>query len=112
MTSAGPDAICRIWRGWTTAANADAYENLLKETIFPGIVGRRIDGFQRIELLRHVTDQETEFTTLMWFNSMDAVRAFAGEAYATAVVPPAAQALLVRFDPTSTHSEVRARGDA
>jgi hypothetical protein len=43
----------------------------------------------------------------MWFDSLDAVRAFAGEDYATAVVPPKARALLQRFDDESAHYEVR-----
>ncbi len=42
----------------------------------------------------------------MWFDSLDAVRAFAGEDYEAAVVPPAARALLLRFDPRSAHYEV------
>jgi hypothetical protein len=36
--------IVRLWRGWTTAANADAYEELIRSTIFPGILDREIDG--------------------------------------------------------------------
>jgi hypothetical protein len=44
--------ISRIWHGWTTPANADSYENLLKSEIFPGILARKIEGFRRIDLLR------------------------------------------------------------
>jgi heme-degrading monooxygenase HmoA len=99
--------ICRIWHGWTATANADAYERLLRSEIFHGIADRRIPGYHGIELLRRPADGSVEFVTLMWFDSLDAVRAFAGADYETAVVPPAARALLERFDPRSAHYEVR-----
>jgi len=99
--------ICRTWHGWTTPANADAYERLLREEVFRGIAGRNIAGYHGIELLRRATGDEVEFQTMMWFDSLDAVRTFAGAAYDTAVVPPAARALLARFDAQSAHYEVR-----
>jgi heme-degrading monooxygenase HmoA len=99
--------ICRIWHGWTTPANADAYERLLRTEIFHGIAARRIPGYRGIELLRRPADGSVEFVTLMRFDSLDAVRAFAGADYETAVVPPAARALLERFDARSAHYEVR-----
>ena len=99
--------IARLWHGWTSPENADAYEELLKEQIFPGILAKRIAGFQRIELLRRPAGEEVEFITLMWFDSLEAIRAFAGDDYATAVVPPAARAVLSRFDERSHHYEVR-----
>jgi antibiotic biosynthesis monooxygenase (ABM) superfamily enzyme len=99
--------IGRIWHGWTTPRNADAYEGLLKTQVFPGIVARKIPGFRRIELLRRAAGDEVEFVTVMWFDSMEAVRAFAGEQCEVAVVPEAARAVLKRFDATSKHYEVR-----
>jgi antibiotic biosynthesis monooxygenase (ABM) superfamily enzyme len=99
--------IGRIWHGWTTPQNADGYEGLLKTQIFPGIVARKIPGFRRIELLRRAAGDEVEFVTVMWFDSMEAVRAFAGEQWEVAVVPPAARAVLKRFDATSRHYEVK-----
>jgi hypothetical protein len=99
--------ISRIWYGYTTPQNADAYEALLKTQIFPGILARGIDGFLRIELFRRALDDEVEFATVMWFTSLDAVRAFAGENWQQAVVPPAARALLKRFDERSRHYDVR-----
>jgi hypothetical protein len=105
--------ICRIWHGWTTPANADAYEQLLRTEIFDGIALRGIRGYHGIELLRRPGADVVEFVTLMWFESVDAVRAFAGPDYELAVVPPAARALLERFDARSEHYEVRqARGAA
>lgn len=99
--------ISRIWHGWTTPENADAYEALLKSEIFVGIQERQISGYQGIYLLRRDEGGEVEFVTIMWFDSLDAVRAFAGEDYETAVVPPKARALLSRFDARSQHYEVR-----
>ena len=99
--------ICRIWHGWTTPANADAYEELLRAEIFHGIARREIPGYRGIELLRRADRELVEFVTMMWFDSIDAVRAFAGPDYDLAMVPPAARALLHRFDDRSTHYEVR-----
>ncbi len=98
--------ISRIWHGWTTPDNADKYEALLREEIFVGIQDRHIRGFKNIQLLRRETGHEIEFVTIMLFDSLDAVRKFAGEDYEAAVVPPKARALLSRFDARSQHYEV------
>jgi heme-degrading monooxygenase HmoA len=100
--------ISRIWHGWTIPENADAYEALLKEEIFVGIGDRRIPGYRGIHLLRRDVGDEVEFVTVMWFDSLDAVRVFAGEDYEVAVVPAKARALLAHFDARSQHYEVRA----
>jgi hypothetical protein len=100
--------ISRIWHGWTTSANADAYESLLKSEIFVGIQNRRIAGYRGIQLFRRNLNDEVEFVTVMWFDAIDAIRAFAGEDYKVAVVPPKARKLLLRFDARSQHYEVRA----
>ena len=99
--------ICRLWHGWTTPANADAYEQLLREEVFLGIESRGIPGFKGIEMLRRPSGGEVEFVTLMWFASLDDVRQFAGEDYAKAVVPEGARRILKRFDAKSVHYEVR-----
>jgi len=100
--------IARIWHGWTTPGNADKYEALLKEEIFVGIQHRNIRGFRSIQLLRRDVGEEVEFVTIMVFDSLDAVREFAGEDYEAAVVPQKARALLSRFDHRSQHYEIRA----
>ena len=99
--------IGRFWHGYTVPQNADTYENLLKEEIFIGIRERNIQGFQEIQLFRRELGNEVEFITVMWFDSIESVRAFAGEDYEVAVVPPKARALLSRFDERSQHYEVR-----
>ena len=101
--------ISRIWHGWTTAGQADEYEALLKEEIFVGILDRRIPGFKSIQLLRRQVGDEVEFVTIMLFESLDAVREFAGKNYEQAVVPDKARAVLSRFDERSQHYEIRAQ---
>jgi antibiotic biosynthesis monooxygenase (ABM) superfamily enzyme len=102
--------ISRLWHGWTSPENADSYEALIRSNIFPGILGRRIAGLERIELLRRPLGAEVEFVTIMRFASWDAVRAFAGPDWEVSVVPPAARAVLARFDDKAQHYEVRAEG--
>lgn len=99
--------ICRIWHGWTTPANADGYEQLLKSEVFDWIAGRRIPGYRGIELLRRPGPESVEFVTMMWFDTLEAIQAFAGPDYEAAVVLPAARALLLRYDERSAHYEVR-----
>lgn len=96
--------ISRIWHGWTHPDNADAYESLLRDTVLPGIW--RVPGYRGAHLLRRVGDDEVEFVTITWFDSAEAVRAFAGPDDARAVVPDAARALLARFDERSAHYEL------
>ena len=104
--------IRRIWHGWTSPQNADAYEALLKEEIFVGIGDRKIPGYQGIQLLRRDVGSEVEFVTIMTFDDLAAVREFAGEDYEKAYVPAEARALLARFDERSHHYEVRAKHPA
>lgn len=99
--------ISRIWHGYTTHENSDVYEALLKEEIFTGIQGRSIPGFREIQLFRREFRDEVEFITVMWFDSLDAVRQFAGEDYEAAVVPPKARQVLAHYDQRSQHYEVR-----
>jgi heme-degrading monooxygenase HmoA len=100
--------ICRLWRGWTTRDNADAYERIVRGQVIPGIEERSIPGFRSIVLLRRERDQDVEFMTLMWFDSLDSVKAFMGEA---AHVPAEAQAVLADFDKRSAHYLVLDRRD-
>jgi heme-degrading monooxygenase HmoA len=104
--------ISRVWHGWTVPANADAYESLLKSEIFVGIQNRQISGYRGIQLFRRNFEDEVEFVTIMSFDSIDAIRDFAGEDYEVAVVPPKARKLLARFDQRSQHYEVRAESKA
>lgn len=99
--------IGRVWHGWTTLENADEYERVLTEEVFPAIAAKGVRGYRGIELFRRAAGDEVEFMTIMWFDSLAAVREFAGEDYETAYVPPAARAVLARHDERSSHYEVR-----
>ena len=114
--------IIRIWRGWTTPQNADAYEALLREEITGDSVnGAQPPGMLGIDVLRHdpdATDEaadpdspgaEVEFSTIMFFNDWEAVRAFAGSDVYAAVVPDADRALLTRWDEQSRHYDLLSR---
>jgi heme-degrading monooxygenase HmoA len=97
----------RVWRGWTTPENGPVYAKLLREQIFPAIAAKGVRGYLGIRLLRReLATGEIEFMTIMSFESLEAVRAFAGEAYERAYVPPAARQVLSRFDETSAHYEL------
>lgn len=98
--------ICRLWRGWTTPANAATYEAIVQGEVIPGIEALKILGFRHIDLMRRDLGDEVEFQTLMWFDDLDSIRAFVGEDYAVSHVPPAAQGALARFDKRAVHYEV------
>jgi len=93
--------ITRMWRGWTAAENADAYERFLLEELFPAM--QHIAGFRSAEVLRRDDGDEVAFVTLTRFESLDAVRAFAGDEYEVPVLEPPALALLSRYDERAEH---------
>jgi hypothetical protein len=99
--------IARIWHGYTSKENAETYENLLKQEIFEGIASKGIGGYKGIQLLKRQIEDEFEFTTIMWFESIRSVQEFMGEDYDTAYVLPQAQKLLLKYDKKSTHCELR-----
>jgi len=97
--------IARHWRGWTKVGNAEAYETLLKQTVLPGL--KAIEGYRGAYVLRNDGPDEAEFVVVNFFDSVDAVKRFAGPDYAVAVFEPEARKLLSRVEPTATHYEVR-----
>jgi hypothetical protein len=97
--------IVRIWRGWTTLQNADAYERIVSTEVLPEIAARDLPGYHGAYLLRRELAEEVEFSTIMLFDSIDNVRRFTGEDYEVAHVPPQARAVLARFDDRSAHYE-------
>ena len=70
--------ICRIWHGYTTQENADAYERVVRTEVIPAIEARSIPGFLSIDLLRRQLENEVEFMTVMWFDSQQAIVSFVG----------------------------------
>ena len=97
--------IKRVWHGWTTQENADEYQSLLKNEVFPGIEAKKISGYQSIELMRRDSPDEVEFVTIMTFDSLQNVIDFQGEDYTRCYVPDEAQLLLKRWDQVSAHYE-------
>jgi hypothetical protein len=98
--------ICRLWRGWTTRDNADAYERIVRNEVIPAIEERRIAGFRHIDVMKRELGEEIEFQTIMWFDTLDAIKAFVGQDYSVSHVPAAARAVLTRFDERAAHYEV------
>jgi len=97
--------IARLWKGWTTPENADAYEKLLREKVLPGLT--QINGYRGGYVLRQDGSEEVEFAVLNLFDSLDAVRAFAGPDYAIPVFEPEARLLLSKVEPIARHYEVK-----
>ena len=97
--------IARLWRGWTSIENADAYEKLLREQVFPGL--RQIDGYRGGYILRQEGNDEVEFVVLNLFDSLEAVRTFAGPDYTVPVFEPEARQLLAKVEPRARHYEVK-----
>jgi hypothetical protein len=97
--------IARIWRGWTTPEKADAYQQIVSTQVLPEIASRNLKGYHGAYLLRREIEGEVEFSTIMFFDSIDNIGAFTGEDYAIAHVPAEARAVLSRFDERSAHYE-------
>ncbi len=90
--------IARIWHGWTKPADAKAYEKLLRDEIFPSIAARKIEGYRGAKLFVREDGNEVEFVTLLRFDSMDAVKEFAGLGASKPVIFPKSEALITRMD--------------
>ena len=90
--------IARIWHGWTKRADAEAYEEMLRNEIFPSIAARNIEGYHGAELFISDDGDEVEFVTLLRFHSMDAVKEFAGADEGKPVTYPKAEALIARME--------------
>jgi heme-degrading monooxygenase HmoA len=98
--------IARIWHGYTKPEHADAYEAMLKPELLPGI--SRAKGYLGSYLLKRPLGAEVEFTTIMLWESIDALRAVAGPDYESAVIPDERRQYLTRFDAKAAHYEVAA----
>src|SRR4051794_23560266 len=97
--------IARLWKGWTTIENADAYEELLKQRVLPGL--QKIEGYKGAYVLRQDGKDETEFVVMNLFESLEAVKAFAGTDYEVPVFEPEARQLLSKVEPIARHYDVR-----
>ena len=96
--------IARLWRGRAKGANAAAYLRHFTETVTPEL--KTLSGHRGAWLLRREVEGETEFLALTLWESLDAIKAFAGDAVETAIVEPEARAVLSDFDAAARHYEV------
>ena len=96
--------VARHWRGWTTAKNADAYEDHLKGKILPAL--NKIPSYRGGYVLRREASDEIEFVVINLFDSLEAVQAFAGPDYTAAKFEPEARSLLSRAEPVAFHYEI------
>jgi heme-degrading monooxygenase HmoA len=85
--------------------NANAYERLLREQVLPGL--QQIDGYRGGYILRNDSNNEVEFVVMNLFDSLEAVRAFAGPDYTVPVFEPEARQLLSKVEPLARHYEVK-----
>lgn len=96
--------IIRAWRGRAAKDNPAGYPAHFRQSVMPEL--RHIAGFLGASLLRTDLADAIEFLVLTRWQSLDAIRAFAGDDLGHAVVEPDAVAALVDYDRTVTHYEV------
>jgi heme-degrading monooxygenase HmoA len=99
--------IARVWHGYTRPEDADEYEAMLKPELLPGLSTK--SGFAGSYLLRRDLGGEVEFITMILWESLDHVRAVAGEDYERAIVPDERRRVLSRWDDKAAHYEVVSR---
>ncbi len=99
--------IIRTWKGWTTLGNATIYENMLINEIFPAIKKKGINGLEKVSISTKSKKDEVEFFVSIQFESLDAVKNFAGQNYKTAYIPENAQQVLLRYDEKAEHYELK-----
>ena len=90
--------VARVWQGWTKPGDAKAYEKLLRDEIFPSLAARKIEGYRGAELFVRDAGDEVEFITLLRFDSIDAVKQFAGPEATKPVIFPKAEKLITRME--------------
>jgi heme-degrading monooxygenase HmoA len=101
--------IARVWRGLAAPDDANSYLQHLQQTTLPAL--RQIAGHQGAYVLRRETELSVEFLVLTLWESLDAVRVFAGDDCEVAVVPDAAARLLASYDERVVHYEVELAAD-
>jgi heme-degrading monooxygenase HmoA len=96
--------IARTWRGWTSSKDADTYLDYLHQTGLSAYGAT--DGNRGIYALRRITGDRAEFLIVTLWESMDAVRAFAGDDPHRAVFYPDDDRFLVDREPHADHFDV------
>jgi heme-degrading monooxygenase HmoA len=96
--------IARVWRGVAWPDKANDYVEHLRRAVFPEL--HQIEGFREGVVLQRAVKDGIEFTVQTVWESLEAVRAFAGDTVDAAVVAPAAKPLFREFDSFVTHYEI------
>jgi heme-degrading monooxygenase HmoA len=96
--------IARVWHGHTKPEHADAYESILKPELLPGI--SKAKGYRGSYLLRRNVGPEVEFITIMLWDSIDDIKAVAGEDYETSIIPEERRQYLSKHEPKAAHYEI------
>lgn len=99
--------IIRTWKGWTTLENAPVYEEMLVNEVFPTVIRKGVKGLEKVSISTQEKQDEVEFFLVLQFNSLDAVKTFAGEDYEKAYIPENALRILKRYDETTEHFELK-----
>ena len=95
--------VIRTWKGWTTPANASVYEDMLINDVFPKVKENGVDGLEKVSISTKEIQNEIEFFLVLQFDSMKAVKKFAGENHEKAYIPDNAKEVLSRYDDTAQH---------
>lgn len=95
--------IIRTWKGWTTLENAPIYEDMLINEVFPAVKRKGVEGLEKVSISTLEKKDEVEFFLVLQFDSLDAVKMFAGENYEKAYIPDNARRVLSKFDETAQH---------
>jgi heme-degrading monooxygenase HmoA len=96
--------IARIWKARATPQRVREYADYLKSTVVPELTA--IHGYQGVTLLQRDQNGAVEVTVITWWESLEVIRAFAGEAIETAVVHDSAARMLIDFDRSIEHHQV------
>ena len=99
--------IIRTWKGWTSLQNAPVYEDMLINEVFPTVKKKGVKGLEKVSISTMEKSDEVEFFLVLQFDSIDAVKSFAGEDYQKAYIPDNAKQVLLRYDETAQHFELK-----
>jgi heme-degrading monooxygenase HmoA len=96
--------IVRVWKARVTPENAPLYREHLRSHVLPTL--QSLSGFIDATLMERDTGEDVELIVSSRWDSLRAVRQFAGDAYEKAVVAPGARAVLSSFDEEVAHYEL------
>ena len=99
--------IIRTWKGWTSLENAPVYEDMLINEVFPSVKKNGVIGLEKVSISTMEKIDEVEFFLILQFDSLDAVKTFTGENYEKAYIPDNAKRVLLRYDDTAQHFELK-----